>query len=539
MATTISLNGKTIKRPGVYALTKSGIQRSPQALPYGNVIIIDQGLGIDFAGGAGVDGQGTQGSDSVYTLTTPQQYQDFMKGGPLWDLAEPLFKPSKNATYPGVSKVYFIKAATTTPAAVEYEFVNGTLTLETIDEGFGANGVVETTNLVKGYAMKIVKSLVSPTKYVARFYHGTYAGEDVLNNIPYNTAYDSEDGVNFLSSPDISTLAELETWCNNSSEFRAVFKFISLTNITAEGVLTTADIKGYVTFEGATAVYNSANFALAIDAVKDLDNSFFLALDSGTDATNLNNTRIFDFIVNDSKYEKFMIVPGGYDKAQFAGADVGDSEYTVKYYNSDKVIVVHGGSKKTARVGMLLKSQLHKAAKILGRACGLPPQTPLTFKDIDIDGEVHKLSDSEKEFALDKGILTTHYDEELDYFVIQQGINSLQNNAYLVNEDGSSHDIAVKRITAYLNKSICVNAKKVFFGKNTGPNRATASPEDVKAWLEGFLQKQVASTLQDNLIIRFGNIQVTVQEDNYFITYEFVPNFPISKMVFTGIILEK
>lgn len=544
MATSIIVNGKTIKRPGVYALTKSGIKNPPRNLPYGNICIIDDGSlnNVDNIrpGGSGVNGQHSTGVDSVYEITTPQQFQSFMKGGELWSLAEQLFKPNKKNSIAGVSKVFYIKAATTTPATITYTFTNGEVVFETLDEGLGANGKLLSGELTQGYGCKFVASNVTPGRYIVQFFHGNYKGIDALNNLPYNNTPESNAvGEIFLSSPELSTVQNLIDWCNTSVEFKGAFK---LKSSTGGGALIEDDLTdnaGYTIAVGATETYSDSDFDAALKAVKDKDNTFFLSLNYGDDATSLSNEKIFDFIDSESKYEKFLVVGAGANRSKFAGsAVVGSSEYTTKYFDSDKVIVVHGEYKKSTRQGFMVKSQLAKAAMVLGRTCGLPPQTPITFKSLDIDGEVHKLDDDEKEFALDKGILTTHYDDELGLHVIQQGINSLQNNEYLVNEDGTSHDIAVRRITAQLNKEICVNAKKVFFGGEQGPNRNTVTEADIAAWLEGFLQSRVASSMADNLILRFQNIVVAVTSDNYFVTYEFVPNFPISKIVFTGVILE-
>lgn len=543
MATSIIVNGKTIKRPGVYALTKSGIKNPPSNLPYGNVCIIDDGS-LNTSenirpGGSGVNGQLNTGVDSVYEITTPQQFQAFVNGGVMWSLAEQLFKPAKKNNIAGVSKIFYIKAAITTPATITYTFANGSVVFETLDEGLGANGEGLAGQLVKGYGCKFVPSTAVPGRFVVQFYYGNYKGIDPLNNVPFsNIAKNQAVGELFLTSPELKTVQELINWCSQSVEFKAV---MSLKASTGSGNFIAADIASNVGFTlgvGATETYNDAAFDAALKVVKDRDNTFFLSLNSGSKATSLSNEKIFDFITNESKYEKFLLVAAGSNKSTFAGTTVGSSEHTTNYFNSDKVIVVHGQYKKSTRSGFMIKSQLAKAAMVLARICGLPPQTPVTFKSLDIDGEIHKLDDSEKEFALDKGILTTHYDDELGLHVIQQGINSLQDNQYLVNEDGTSHDIAVRRITAQLNKEICINAKKVFFGKEQGPNRNTITDTDIAAWLEGFLQSRVASTLADNLIIRFGNINVTVQADNYFVTYEFVPNYPISKIVFTGVILE-
>lgn len=651
MPTAININGKVITRPGVYALTKSGIKNPPLNFSYGNICIIDDGIGSSWGGGSGVNGSLKSGVDAVYEISTIQQFRDFVKGGELWNLAEPLFKPAGNGIN-GVSKVFLVKAATTTNAEISYTLINGSLRFIPLDEGENANGVLTLGNLTKGFACKIVQSLIDSSKFIFQFYVGTYKGIDPLNNTPYDGLSEENSLPSlFLQSPECSTVQQLIDWCLTSNDFKAAFKLapgytttapsagvsatrtITITSIGVDGdtinvlegtmslsnaviktatettvallatkianainsntstgytanavgavititapvnmgtiatdtapnitgsitathtafsggvypgaILTPADVVanvGYNLASGATEVYNVASFDAAIQAVKEIDNTFFLATSYGVvDSIGLNNTKILDFVVNESKYEKFMVVAAGADKSQFIGTS-NSSEATAKYYNTDKAIIVHGASKKTTKNGFKIVSQLYKAAAVLGRICGLEPQVPVTFKSIGIDGEVHKLSDAEKEFALATGILITYYDVELGYYVVQQGINSLQNNQYLVNEDGTSFDITIKRITAQLNKEIVINAKRVFFGKpSNGPNRNTVTEDDIKAWLEGFLQTKTASSLTDNLILRFGNITVTVQADNYFVSYEFVPNFPISKIVFTGVILE-
>lgn len=548
MPTAININGKIVTRPGVYALTKSGIKNPPLNFSYGNICIIDDGIGATYGGGAGVAGTLSNGVDSVYEISTIQDFRNFVKGGELWNLAEALFKPGPSGVN-GTSKVFLIRAAATTNAEIVYTFANGAVTFQTLDEGLNANGTLTSGILTKGYGCKIVESSINAGRFFIEFYVGTYKGIDPLNNIPYDglTALNSAASL-FLASPECETVQELIDWCLSSNDFKAAFQLKA--GYIATGALVAADVTtnvGYKLASGGTETYNAINFDAALEAVKDLDNTFFLSTSYGittagggtaNGAINLNNTKIFDFIVNDSKNEKYLVIAAGYDKPQFAGTS-NSSQAVAKFYNSDKVLVVHGGAKKTTKFGFSIKSQLWKAACILGRIAGLEPQVPVTFKSLSIDGEIHKLSDSEKEFALAKGILTTHYDVELGYYVVQQGINSLQNNQYLVNEDGSTFDIAVARIRAQLNKEIVINAKRVFFGKpSTGPNRNTVTEEDIKAWLEGFLQGKTASSLTDNLILRFGNITVTVQSDNYFISYEFVPNFPVNKLIFTGILLE-
>lgn len=538
MATSININGKTITRPGVYTTIKSGIKNATSNLSTGNIVLIDDGIGASWGGGAGVGGELSQGGDSIYEFTSIGQMREFVKGGELWNLAKPLFKPAENGIL-GAAKVFYIRAAKTKAAKIDLTFENGAISFKTLDEGLCANGVLTGTALSKGYAAKFVAAPSDPTKYVAQFFVGDFKGIDPLNNVPYdNIREEDSKPILLLSSKPCETVQELIDWCNRSNAFKELFV---VDTATATGAFSEADLTANAGFNlaaGGTETFDSESFDAALEAIKDVDNTFFLALQYGVDkAVGLNNTKLFDYLQNDSKYEKFMVVGAGYDKEEFAGAE-NSSEAVAKYYDSDKVIAVHGGAKDTSREGFLLRSQLYKAAAVLGRICGLDPQTPATFKSIGIDGEIHVLNDAELEKALDVGLLVTYYDSELNYFVILQGINTLQKNEFLINEDSTSSNIALKRIQAALNKEVAVRGKRRFFGNPTaGANRNTVSPETIELWLRGLLQSKVATTNTDNLLLSFGNISSSSKEDVMNVEYEFVGNTEITKIIVTGTII--
>lgn len=539
MATKINIRGKLVSRPGVYSEIKSGIKNPPLELSYGNVCIIDTGIGAGWGGGAGINGTLSNNENAIYSFKDIQSFRSFVKGGYWWLLAEPLFRPASNVD--GVSTLFYIRAATTLNAEIAFTFTNGSMTVQTKDEGVNANGVLYSGKLVKGYACKLIPGVIDNTNYILQFYVGTYKGEDSQNgDVPYDNITEAQaEPLLLFESKEVSTVQNLIDWCLESYEFNQLFQLKS--GYTATGNLLSGDVATYSAFtvaSGGTETFTGANLDLALEQVKNLDNTFFLATDFGEDATSLNNTKIQIFCEEVAKYDKFVVVGGGYDKSKFKGAD--SSIEASNYFNSDKVIVVHGGVKKAARgVGFKVYDQLYKSAAILGRICGLEPQTPITLKTLGIDGEIHTLSETEQEQAIEEGVLYSYYDYELGNYVVGLGINTLQNNQYLVNEDGTSYSIAVKRIVSQLNKEIIYTAKRVFFGKNVGPNRNTITEQDIKAWLEGFLQSKTASSNQDNLILSFRDITVTVQEDNYFVTYGFIPNFEISKILFTGFILDK
>lgn len=543
MATPITVRGRIETRPGVYSDIRSGIQNPPLAFPYGNVMIIDTGLGNGWAAGAGVNGSLSQNENSVYAFNNVQDFRDFIKGGYLWLIAEALFKPDGNRSN-GVSTLYYTKAATTLHAEVAYTCTNGSFTIQTLDEGTGANGVLTSGNLGKGYACKLIAGVNDTAKYIVQFYVGTFHGLDAQNgNVPYDGITQAQAVPKLIcQSAEVSTIQEFVNWAQDSQAFTENFKIKSgyvSGNFVAADLVTHA---GFKLATGGTESYSATDFDTVLPVIKELDNFFFLTTDYGTaNATSLSNSKLQDFIETQMKVQKYMVVGAGVVSSDLKGAATTKTEGIATYYDSDSVVVVHGGVKKKVRgvSGFRTYDSLYKAALALGRVCGLPPQVPGTLKTINIDGETHPLNENEQRFCLSKGILYSYYDYELQSFVLGQGINSLQNNTFLVNEDGTSFSIAVKRIATQLNWEIIYTAKRRFFGTNNGPNRATITKDDIKAWLETFLKTKVASSLEDNLIIRFGNINVTVNQDNYFVSYEFVPNFEVSKIVFTGIILDK
>ena len=61
MATQFNFNGNLVKLPGVYTNIQSGINNAPLDASYGNVLIVDNRVNTEFSGGAGVQGELSQG----------------------------------------------------------------------------------------------------------------------------------------------------------------------------------------------------------------------------------------------------------------------------------------------------------------------------------------------------------------------------------------------------------------------------------------------------------------------------------------------
>jgi hypothetical protein len=257
----------------------------------------------------------------------------------------------------------------------------------------------------------------------------------------------------------------------------------------------------------------------------------------GANSTSANNDKLFDFVIHNSKYDRLLVVAGGFDKSERSV-----SKATAAHFNNDEVVVVHGGVKKTKRSGkgFNVYSQLFHAATALGRCAGLPPQVPVTVKSIDVDGFVDPLDDDEQEELITAGVLHSYLDTELGgVFVVGLDVTSLQKNEYLINDDGTTYSWQLKRIEADLNKDIVISGKKRFFDPNSnGGNRNTTSPEEVTVWANTKLKSRQATDKKDDLIISYKNVSATINQDNIALNYDFVPNTEIKAVVSTGTMIE-
>lgn len=663
MSTEIQFGNKKIIEPGVYSRVKSGIKNPPQNLSYGNILIIDTGSGAGYGPGSGISGFFNQKKNSIQRFDNIEDFRAKVRGGLWWKLAQPLFQPAGFGPL-GVSQINFIKAATTTPAVINYTFSGGgtnggTLQIKCKNEGLYGNAVLvgeklatanytitgagaagdivnaissgygtigtytvllgDTTAIIAagiaaninattgttGYTATVVgnvitakapvgsgatantfvpsftitgtvtgtvplfytggidnfilskgfaglmkagpnANLVTPDKFVIEFWAGNYRGLDSLNTFPWDgVSAESSIEETLVISDEFSNIKEFIDWAKQSSRFNEWFELTAST-VVGSGLVNNADLVANIDYNlaaGGTETYSAANLKTALDVIKELDYTFCLADNWGvnltTGAKSANNLKILDHILTTARFQKYMVVAGGYDENQFntTTGSVGVAEF----YNQSRVIVIHGGVKfvKNDNSGFLNFDSIYKAAAVLGRICGLEPQVPVTFKNISFDADIHEMTDNERVLALKKGVLHTKYDSDLQAFIVNQGITSTQKNKFLVNEDGSSHEVSIERIAAQLNKEIEVNAKIQLLGQQNGVNRATLSPEVVKNWLKGYLTGKTATDTKDNLITYFQNVTVKVEGDSYFINYEFEPNFPVNKLFFTGLMIDR
>ena len=539
MATIVNFHGKNYIEPGAYAVSVYNPTSVANVAEFGNVMIIDTGLsktadGYEFSGGSGINGELYQGLKSVYEFDSYEDFLSFVGGGPVGDIAQKLFEPRPGAL--GCPKLYYTRAASTTAAKIAITLAEGKiLTLTCKNEGITGNGVVVDGTLKLGYAAKVVAGTDDTSKFKLQVYQGSFMGVDP-DGEPYGAkSFAAAPQYMLAESDEVATIQELVEWCKNSKTILANFQ------VSTTGTMTgNLSVVAQVNATGGSTDYTDASaYANVLESISELDITFFLCCNTdvagGTEAA--TNGKLFTFLKNNAKYTEFMVVPGGSgddDLLNTATKTTGTSQAIAKYYDSEQVVVVHGAPIVARKDGNGTKtlSPIYLAATVIGMAAGGAPQTPLTFKRTGYDNFKYSLKQKEREKALQAGIMHTR--NVNGYWVINQGVTTLQDNKQTYAQDGQSLELSIALIKAQLNKELIIDAGDRFTGKNVG----TVSAETVKNFVETKLQSLTVSGGEDNLIIDWKNVKVVAKNTDFFCTYDFVPNVPLNKVFFTGNVLD-
>ena len=539
MATIVNFHGKNYIEPGAYAVSVYNPTSVVNVAEFGNVMIIDTGLsktadGYEFSGGSGINGELYQGLKSVYEFDSYEDFLSFVGGGPVGDIAQKLFEPRPGAL--GCPKLYYTRAAATTAAKIDLTLAEGkVLTLTCKNEGITGNGVVVDGTLKLGYAAKVVAGIDDTSKFKLQVYQGSFMGVDP-DGEPYGAkSFTAAPQYLLVESDEVATIQELVEWCKNSKTILANFQ-VSITGTMTGDLSAVAQVNA----TGGTTDYTDATaYANVLESISELDITFFLCCNTdvagGTEAA--TNGKLFTFLKNNAKYTEFMVVPGGSgddDLLNTATKTTETSQAIAKYYDSEQVVVVHGAPIVARKDGNGTKtlSPIYLAATVIGMAAGQAPQTPLTFKRTGYDNFKYSLKQKEREKALQAGIMHTR--NVNGYWVINQGVTTLQDNKQTYAQDGQSLELSIALIKAQLNKELIIDAGDRFTGKNVG----TVSAETVKNFVETKLQSLTVSGGEDNLIVDWKNVKVVAKDTDFFCTYDFVPNVPLNKVFFTGNVLD-
>lgn len=542
MATVITFGNKNIVEPGVYSQIKANVNLTAAPLSTGNVLIIDTGEGAGYGGGSGINGELKNKLDSVYRFDSLQDFRSFVRGGLLWDLAEYLFIPANGVQ--GVPRLSIVRAATTVAATLTYDFTaganGGTFICKCKNEGVAGNGVLGglgDTKVRVGYGAEMKVGIVDPAKWYIDFFEGTYKGVDADGDAWDGQTALTSNPILIARSVEFDNINDLITWAKQNASFNARFEYdVAGSSVVGTGALVAGDYTANNTLQlavGGTTVYGGTDLDDVLNTIGEEDYTFVLALKSGDNAQSTENTKIHQHITTEAEFKKFMVIGGGDDELKFDQA-LGSIEIA-QYYDSAYAIVCHSGFRIDVPFSAQKKnkSSLYHAAAVCGRLAGLAPQTSATFKTLRIKEWRHQLTKTQREIALQDGVLHNRFVENLGY-VINQAINTLQKNTQLINPDGTSPEISVMRIAEQINKELVINMRPIFIGQNLN----TASPEDVKLFIEGYLTQKTASKTQDNLIIRFEKVSVRQVQDYYEVSYCFIPNSPLNKIFVTGFILD-
>lgn len=533
MATVVNFHGKNYIEPGAYAVSVYNPTSITNVSEFGNVMIIDTGLSMngsyEFAGGSGVHGELNKGLKSVYSFDNYEDFLSFMGGGLVGDIAKKIFTPMDGVT--GAPKLYYCRAATTTCAKISLAFDAGKLELKCKNEGVAGNGVISDGQLKVGYAAKVVTGTDDASKFKLQVYVGSYMGVDEAGE-PFGSKNFS-DAVSYLlsESEEFSTLGELYEWARADKYILANF----VVSKTGADDIALSTISLTAASGGTTEYLKDTEYADVLEAISELDITFFLAtnttVDKGIDSDTTG--RLFTFLKNNAKFTEFLVIPGGSGDADLLG-EKNTSQAIAKYYDSGQVVAVHGApivSRKDGNGDKQL-SPIYLAASIIGLNAGQSPQSPLTFQKVGYQAFAYDLKQREREKALQAGIM--HVRNVSGNWCINQGVTTLQDNKKTITNDGQSMELSIELIKAQLNKELIVDSQTRFVGK-TG---ATASAQTVKNFTETKLQSLTATTDTDNLIVAWKNVKVVTKDGDYQITYDFQPNLPVNKLFFTGNILD-
>ena len=641
MPTTVNFKGRRIVEPGVYAQVKSGIPAKPSNFAFGNLAIIDTGKSSQWGGGSGINGTFENGINAIYSFQDVDDFKSFVKGGLLYDLADYIFNPLNGAA--GPETVQLVRACTTTPAHISYNFTSGanggqvkflcknegsvgngykdevlgqatlrfkpatvisgneidievdgtsigsaTLTSNSMSEALnsinvainnGTSGytskvqgtsivlfskpnsgdpsslVIAATStveldatsatsfsnwvdgniLIKGYGAIMKVSDNDSSKYNISFYEGTFAGYTEAGNSINGLTESQSLPVLITTSVDFDNVDTLIQWAKNDFIFNKLFKLDEDYIQIGDGSLVSGDLQtNMVLAVDGSSTYNAADLDRVLEDIRELQNTFFLSDRFGDEARGIINMKILNHIKNVAEFDKFLIIGGGSDETKFDTGNNSSIEIA-KFFDTTSVIVVHSGETRYNQfTGQEEKlPSIYHAANFAGRLGGLEPQVPATFKALKIAKFNHPLGLKQREKALKYGVIHNRTVPGIGN-VVNQAINTLQNNTQLINPDGTSPEISIMRIGAQLNKELILNMRPLFVGNNWGK----ASPADVKTYVEGYLLGKTVTSNQDNLILSFKNVTVRLIDDYYDIKYGFVPNGPINKLFVTGFMLD-
>lgn len=524
MSTTVSFEGQTYIRPGVYTAIRGVADVQPISATVGNVLVIEGGnevLGgtppasiINYGGGRGIEGSKTQNEKSIYQFSTSGDLKAFVGGGQIWDLADYLFYPDANRK--GVNSVFYVRACATSPAiATLVDGQGNSINLSTFDEGSCANFKNVAGAGIHGYLIGVVKGKAENT-LIFTFYRGDAKGVDE-NGVRYedNESFNTKSAKVIAKSREVKSLYELHQWMLKDESFNSYFIVDGATTNAAE-VFTPADITALYTtfyFSGGDTTYGDDYIDQVLESLDGLNFDSVLMLDKGNTATNI---KIASFCANDET--KRVPYCGGGETSSEMDLSIG---YSAAFDGS--TVVAHSGTytKYSSLQTKVSKKSLYTAAVLCGLAAGSPVQVSNTFKACRLKDFKHLPNKLQSETLLQAGVLHFRNVTGIGVVVCQE-INSVQKNTQIINEDGSSHECSVVRIENLIDKEILYTLRKNYVG-------VIVSSGEVARCVNELLSGKVGTLITSGSVI-----SVTRKQDYITVTYQCTVNNSINKIFVTG-----
>ena len=349
MSTVVNFQGKNCIEPGSYAATVYNPTSVANVANFGNAMIIDTGLslsgGVEFSGGSGIKGTISKGVKAVYEFTAWEDFSAFVNGGPLADVAKKLFMPIEGSV--GIPKLYYTRAATTTPANIVLTMgTKGDITLTCKNEGIAGNGVIDMQSgiLKTGYAAKIISGSVNGA-FKLQIYKGTWTGNDKDGEAYGTKSYANSAPALLVESPGCRTIGDMYSWAIGNKVMMA--NFVVTPNSLLDGSLAAWPQALFV--GGTTSFLTDNEYQAVLEAITELDVTFFLCDKYGVNGTDTaTNGLLHAFLKNDAKFTQFMVIGGG-EKDDDLFGEAGTSEAIAKYYNDEQVVTVHGSPEEVRK----------------------------------------------------------------------------------------------------------------------------------------------------------------------------------------------
>lgn len=564
----VLFGGKALREPTAASRLRIGVQPAVNPNATNRVAV----LGPSEGGLPHADG-----SAAVYTFSSYQEALEVLRSGDSLRAIYSIFNPSP--AFPGAAQVDFVRAEAATAASQTFDdaTVNAALTVTTVDKGLYTNGfwmgiaVGTVDNTARVITLKVPGATIASgtdgvstnvsTDYFfesasARFISKGAATGDVIvvrssdsttvthytiKSVISETMVQLNETIAPASSliwshtryartqisPELSATAvagainqNLVNWLNDNAGD------VVTATVGAAGTTIAAAASGAFTGGTVTAgILSDIEGALTLLENRQVQH-IYVARACGTGAGELSFAgALTGHILNNAEIPAIAYIGAAADKSD------ADAITYAAALNSGRIVYAHQTVLDTSTDGLGVEEVPGYlfVAKVAGLAAGLPAQTPLTRKSLNILGLKNPtLSKATRESLLDAGILHVFQPAGSNTFVINQGVTTLQKNDELWDAaSASSSEISLMRIVDSVLTDLRLSAAETFIGQTS-----TLAKPVVEHFVQSYLESQVGGLLQS-----YSGVTITQNQDKWYIQFGIVPAYPINFVLITGTVI--